>query len=251
MPPTNDSAMVMSSSLTSGSAANRTPSLNELFRRFAVGSTETRANPDLDPEKLKGVEGGVLAQFARASLRATAFFNQLDGAIANVTLTATPQQTIRLRVNSDQINAKGVELEADVRFSNTLSLNGQFVYTSSHFGESERASETPALIGKTVPQVPTVQGSASLTWAEPRLVTAATQIRLSGDQFDDDLNTPALVLGSYAVWDATVSRAIVRGVNAFVAIENILDTEYDTARTPLRSVGWPRTVRVGARISWQ
>ena len=87
--------------------------------------------------------------------------------------------------------------------------------------------------------------------ADPRLVTAATQIRFSGEQFDDDLNTPALVLGSYGVWDATVSRAIVRGVNAFVAIENILDTEYDTARTPQRSVGWPRTVRLGARISWQ
>lgn len=231
--------------------ANRTPSLNELFRRFAVGATETRANPELNPEKLKGVEGGVLAQFARASVRATAFFNQLEGAIANVTLSATPQQTIRLRTNSDEIDAKGVEFETDLRLTNALSVNGQLVFTSSHFGASERASETPALIGKVVPQVPKVQGSAALTWATPRLFTVATQIRFSGEQFDDDLNTAALVLGSYAVWDATISRAIVRGVNAFAAIENITDKEYDTARTPLRSVGWPRTVRVGARVSWQ
>ena len=48
-----------------------------------------------------------------------------------------------------------------------------------------------------------------------------------------------------------VSRAIVRSVHAFLAVENILDTEYDTARTPIRSIGWPRTVRVGARITWQ
>ena len=53
------------------------------------------------------------------------------------------------------------------------------------------------------------------------------------------------------MWDATVSRAIVRGLNAFLAVENILDTEFDTARTPLRSIGWPRTVRVGARVTWQ
>ena len=66
-----------------------------------------------------------------------------------------------------------------------------------------------------------------------------------------DLYGTALVLEKYAVWDATVSRAIVRGFNAFVAVENILDTEFDTARTPIRSIGWPRTVRVGARISWQ
>ena len=70
--------------------ANRTPTLNELHRRFAVGNQITNANPLLDPETLTGVEGGVLAQFARASVRATAFFNNLDGAIANVTLSQTP-----------------------------------------------------------------------------------------------------------------------------------------------------------------
>ena len=53
------------------------------------------------------------------------------------------------------------------------------------------------------------------------------------------------------VWDANLSRAITRGVNAFVAIENITDEQFDTARTPIRSIGWPRTIRVGARVSWQ
>ena len=91
----------------------------------------------------------------------------------------------------------------------------------------------------------------ALTWAEPRWFTAATQLRFSGEQFDDDLNTEAFILESYAVWDATVSRQIVRGVHGFVAIENILDKEFDTARTPIRSIGWPRTVRAGARITWQ
>jgi outer membrane receptor protein involved in Fe transport len=90
-----------------------------------------------------------------------------------------------------------------------------------------------------------------VTWADPRLFTAATQVRFSGDQWDDDLNTPAFDLQAYAVWDATVSRAIVRSVHAFLAVENILDKEFDTARTPIRSIGWPRTVRVGARVTWQ
>jgi outer membrane receptor protein involved in Fe transport len=77
------------------------------------------------------------------------------------------------------------------------------------------------------------------------------QMRFSGEQFDDDLNTQNFILGSYVVFDATASRAIVRGLNAFVAVENITDKEFDTARTPLRSVGWPRTFRAGARITWQ
>jgi outer membrane receptor protein involved in Fe transport len=228
--------------------ANRTPSLNELYRRFAVGNQETRANPELDPETMTGVEGGVRAQFARVSVRATAFLNNLDDAIANVTLSQTPTAIVRQRANSDTIRATGAEVEVDARFTNTLSASGQVVFTSSHFRGS---IATPALRDNDVPQVPKVQGGLALTWADPRWLTAATQVRFSGKQFDDDLNTAAFVLNSYAVWDATLSRAIVRGLNGFVAIENILDEEYDTARTPLRSVGWPRTVRVGARITWQ
>ena len=228
--------------------ANRTPSLNELHRRFAAGTAITNANPQLEPETLTGVEGGVLTQFARASFRATAFFNDLDGAIANVTLTQTPTQTIRQRQNSDSIRAKGVEFELDTRLTQSLSFNGQVVLTSSRFRGSVA---TPALTGNDVPQVPALQGGFGVTWVEPRWFTVATQVRMSGEQFDDDLNTASFKLRSYAVWDANLSRAIVRGLNAFVAVENITDEEYDTARTPLRSIGWPRTVRVGARVSWQ
>jgi len=227
--------------------ANRTPSLNELHRRFAAGTAITNANPLLEPETLTGVEGGVLTQFAGASVRATAFFNDLDGAIANVTLSQTPTQTVRQRQNSDSIRAKGVEFELDSRLTQTLSFNGQVVLTSSHFRGSKA---TPVLAGNEVPQVPAVQGGFGLTWAEPRWFTLATQLRFSGSQFDDDLNTESFKLEPYAVWDASMSRAIVRGLNAFVAVENITDVEYDTARTPLRSIGWPRTVRAGARISW-
>ena len=231
-----------------GYYANRTPSLNELHRRFAVGTQLTLANPLLEPETLSGVEGGVLTQFNRASVRATAFFNNLEGAIANVTLSQTGNQIVRQRQNSDTIRATGVEIELDARLSAELSASGQVVFTSSHFRGSEAA---PAIEGNTVPQVPTWQGGFTMTWANPDWFTAATQIRFSGEQFDDDLNTAAFVLEKYAVWDATVSRQIIRGVNGFLAVENITDVEYDTARTPIRSVGWPRTVRVGARITWQ
>jgi outer membrane receptor protein involved in Fe transport len=228
--------------------ANRTPTLNELHRRFAAGTAITNANPLLDPETLTGVEGGVLTQFERTSIRATAFFNDLDGAIANVTLTQTPSATVRQRQNSDSIRAKGLEVEVDTRLSSTVSLNGQMVFTSSHFRGSVA---TPALEGNYVPQVPVVQGGVGVTWASPRWLTAATQIRFSGEAYDDDLNTESFKLHAYGVWDASFSRGVARGLNAFFAVENILDTEFDVARTPLRQIGWPRTLRVGARVSWQ
>jgi outer membrane receptor protein involved in Fe transport len=224
--------------------ANRPPTLNELHRGFRVGNTVTNPNPLLDPETLTGVEGGVLAAWDRVTTRVTAFYNSLDGAIANITLSSTPALITRERRNSDEIRAGGVELEADARLTPTLAMNGQIVFTSSHFRGSVA---TPAIEGNQVPQVPVVQGGVGLTWTDPRFVTAAMQVRFSGEQYDDDAND--FVLGAYGVVDVQVSRAITRGLVGFLAVENLFDEDYDAGRTPIRLVGWPRSVRVGLRVA--
>ena len=226
--------------------ASRTPTLNELHRGFRAGNVVTNPNPLLEPEALTGVEFGVLGSYGDISVRSTVFFTDLDQAIANITLTATAAQITRQRQNSDLIRARGAEFEIDARLIKSLSLTGQIVFTSSHFRGSKG---TPAVEGKDVPQVPVVQGGFGLTWVDPRWFTASSQIRFSGEQFDDDLNE--FILGSYAVWDAQVSRAVTRGLTGFLAIENILDEVYDTGRTPIRTVGWPRTLRLGVRVAWQ
>ena len=90
--------------------AHRTPTLNELHRDFAVGNMLTRANPELDPERLTGVDGGVLFAWRRLSARLTGFWNELDGAITNVTLTPppVPGQITRQRQNTDTVRAEGI-----------------------------------------------------------------------------------------------------------------------------------------------
>jgi outer membrane receptor protein involved in Fe transport len=67
-----------------------------------------------------------------------------------------------------------------------------------------------------------------------------------GEQFDDDLNLFAL--RHFGVVDASFTQALRQGVQLFVAVENMLDAEYDVGRSRVRTVGWPRTLRVGARL---
>jgi len=226
--------------------ANRPPTLNELHRGFRVGNAVTNPNPLLDPETLTGIEGGVLASFDRVTTRVTAFYNSLDGAIANITLSSTPSLITRERRNSDEIRAGGVEFEADARLTSTLGVNGQLVLTSSHFRGSVAA---PDIEGNRVPQVPAVQGGLGLTWTDPRILTAAVQVRFSGRQYDDDRNN--FELGAYGVVDLQVSRGIARGVVGFLAVENLFDEDYDAGRTPIRLVGWPRSVRAGLRVAFR
>ncbi len=226
--------------------AHRTPTLNELHRGFRVGNIVTNPNVLLEPEQLNGIEGGALFSRAAVSVRATAFYNVLDGAIANVTIAQTPQLITRIRDNSDEIRARGLEVEADLRVHPDVAINAQTTFTSSRYHGS---IATPALEGNRVPQVPAVQFGAGVTWSAPHLLTIAAQLRGSGSQFDDDLNSPAFELGSYAILDLSVARQFARTVQAFVSAENLFDEDYDTGRTPLRTVGWPRTVRVGVRVS--
>lgn len=224
----------------------RTPTLNELYRGFRVGQVVTNPNSQLEPERLTGVEGGVLVTQGPLSVRVTAFRNVLDGAIANFTLSQAGSTITRERRNSDEIRAAGAEVEIDVRVHRTLTLNAQTTFTSSHFGGS---LATPTLEGNRVPQVPRVQFGAGATWSAPQAVNVAAQLRGSGSQFDDDQNTPAFELEAYAVVDVSVSRPVTRSLHGFIAVENLFDKDYDVGRTPLRTIGWPRTVRAGVRVA--
>jgi outer membrane receptor protein involved in Fe transport len=216
----------------------RSPTLNELYRGFRVGAVTTNANALLAPERLTGVEGGVVFTRGDVSARVTGFFNHLDDAVANVTTAVNTRQ----RQNASQIRAAGVEIEADVRPHPAVSVRAFAAFTSSKFRSSE---QLPALDGNRVPQVAQWQLGGTFTYADPQYLTTSVQVRGMGDQFDDDLNQ--FRLGAFGVVDVLVSRTLTHGVNAFFAAENLFDKQYNVRTNPL-TVGWPQTFRAGVRV---
>ncbi|MET0249193.1 MAG: TonB-dependent receptor, partial [Sphingobium sp.] len=105
----------------------RLPTLNELYRPFAVFPITTNANPALAPEKLKGLEAGAdWSPAAGIDLAATLFYNRLDDAIANVTLNPTTRE----RRNVDHVAARGIELTAIAR-AGDVSLTASYAYSHS------------------------------------------------------------------------------------------------------------------------
>jgi outer membrane receptor protein involved in Fe transport len=237
------------SSITSAHAsvyrAHRTPTLNELHRRFAVGNTVTNANPLLDPEHLTGFDGGALFAWGQLSARVTGFWNELDGAITNVTITPppVPGQITRQRQNTDTVRARGLEVEADFRPFPQWTFSALAGVTRSTFVE---APAQPALVDKRVPQVPSYQLGATVTYVDPIGFTGSLQARRIGTQFDDDLNL--FTLEPFGVVDLFLGQQVMRGLHVFAAIENLGDVDYDVGRTPIRTIGWPRTVRIGLRV---
>jgi outer membrane receptor protein involved in Fe transport len=222
----------------------RAPTLNEFYRSFSAGNTQTRPNEQLDPERLTGADLGVQLSRGRASARITGFWNVLDEAITTVTLSSTPTLIIRQRANADTLRASGIELEGDVRLLPSLSLTLASALMRSRFsGDTD-------LRGKDVPQVPSYNVGMGLRYAAGAW-SASGQLRVTGPQFEDDLNV--YTLRRATVVDLFASRGLGkalgarlgRSTSAFVGIENAFDATYDVGRTPILTTGLPRTARAG------
>jgi outer membrane receptor protein involved in Fe transport len=218
----------------------RPPTLNELYRGFRAGNTQTNPNEALAPERLTGFDAGVLVTRGRVSARVTGYSNVLDDVITNITVSATPQLITKVRANADKMHTSGIELEGDVRVSRFWVAG-----FSSGIGDARFEGDT-SLRGNRVPQVP-AHNLALTTRYTRDTWTASAHFRVTGAQFEDDLNV--FRLRSAGVLDAFVSRRVGGGVSAFVAMENVFDNEYDVGRTPILTTGMPRSARAGVNIT--
>jgi outer membrane receptor protein involved in Fe transport len=212
----------------------RTPTMNELYRSFRVGNTLTNANANLEPEKSFGPEVAFTMQRERWTGRAILYATRLDGAIYNRTVTATPTAITRERANGDA-RAIGSELELEWRATRQLAFTTAWAINDSKFTSGE-------LDGKRTPQVPRVGGSVGLRLSSGPFA-GAVSVRVIGSQFDDDINS--LDLRQASLVDGRAGWRLSRRFELFGAIENALDREVDTGKTPLRTIGAPRIARAG------
>lgn len=225
--------------------AFRAPTLNELYRSFRVGNVVTRSNPALEAERLTGAEIGASAAAFHQKLttRFTFFWSRLSEPVANVTLDVQPNLITRQRQNLGSTRSRGVEFDFSARVSDSVTLSGGYQFADATI---LRFPADPTLETLLIPHVPRNVLSFQTRHTNRRWLTAALQARFSGEEFDDDQNR--LTLNRYLALDALASRSLGHGVEAFAAVENVLNQRCDVARTPVRTVGPPTLVRVGVRV---
>ncbi len=225
--------------------AFRAPTLNELYRAFRVGNVLTLANENLRAEHLSGGEAGIgLASSDKSfSARVNFFWLELARPVANVTLNETPALLTRQRQNLGRTRSVGVEADADVRLNARWSLSGGYQLTRATV---VRFPANIALEGLLLPQVPRHTLTCRIDYKISSRHTFSFQGRAIGGQFDDDLNR--LKLARFFTLDAFAAQRLGRGVELFVAAENLLNTRYQVGRTPALTLGPPLLVRAGFRI---
>ncbi len=221
--------------------AFRAPTLNELYRSFRVGDTQTLANANLTAERLQGGEAGIDWERGRVHARLVAFRASVRDPVANVTLRATPLLITRQRQNLGQTRSQGFTSDITASWSR-FQFTAGYALTDAKVVEFSAA---PELEGNTLAQVPRHQWTAQAR-AALRGFDTSLQARYGGRQFEDDQNT--LVLESYFVLDARVARRIRAGIEVFAAAENLANSRYPVGLTPLETLGPPRILRAGIRL---
>ncbi|WP_420143802.1 TonB-dependent receptor [Sphingobium sp.] len=213
----------------------RLPTLNELYRPFVVFPITTQANAALNPEKLRGAEAGIdLTPAEGITLSATAFYNRLDDAIANVTVGTN----IRQRQNVDRIVAKGVELTASAALG-VMRLSASYAYSHS----SVRAPGD-AFDGLRPAQSPRHAASTTVAYSPAQGPTLSTTLRYVGKQYEDDLQSD--VLRDALTVDAVARLPIGHGVSLVARGENLFDEMVVTRNAGgSMDLGTPRTLWIG------
>ncbi len=205
----------------------RAPSLNELYRPFRLGNTQTLANPDLTPEELYGAELGGGWESGGFSLDGDVFANQLHRAVTNVTLAACPANfpctlmsgvTLIQRQNVGDINAVGVETDAHYRIADNWTATAAFDYVDAHV---QGGSAAPQLTGNRPSQAPrwTVTGGLEVTPLAPLSISA--NLRYESARFADDQNT--LPLAPATTVDARVAWALTHAFSIYVFGDNLFN----------------------------
>jgi len=175
----------------------RLPTLNELYRPFRAGADATAANPALQPERLKGIDGGVdWSPHPNIKLSGTLFYNVLDHAIGNITIAQGPGTfpgvgfvaaggVYRQRGNLDAIRSDGVELEGHVT-DGQWRLSASYAYVDARVRGSGLSAP---LDGLRPAQTPHNQASVTLGRESLWGLSASATLRYVSGQYEDDQNS--------------------------------------------------------------
>jgi outer membrane receptor protein involved in Fe transport len=227
--------------------AYRAPTQNELYRTGQVGQQVTQPNSNLRSERATGWETGFQTDLPRigSTLRASYFWTQVNRPITALTLSTTPTQTILRRENLGQIESRGVSLDLATQPARWIGLVGGYQYANATV---TKYAQQPQLVGNWIPQVARNMATAQLRLSHPRIGLLSLQGRNSGRQFDDDANQ--YLLHSYFRLDAYGSREIGRHLQIYASGENLFDRSIEVGKTPILTLGTPRTARIGLHLTW-
>ena len=230
-----------------GFRAYRAPTPNELYRSTQVGSFLTLPNNDLRSERATGWETGIAMEQHWGTLRTSYFWTRVNHPITALTTNPDSNPIQLTRENLGRIESKGVSVDLQIQ---PTSPDWKWMTITSGYQHTDATvtqyAQQPQLVGNWIPQVAHNMGTLQIRGYRPSIGTLSFQGKVSGRQFDDDLNK--YLLHSYFKLDAYASHNFGSRVELYTSAENLFDRAIEVGRTPILTLGTPRVARVGLNL---
>ncbi|WP_273567245.1 TonB-dependent receptor plug domain-containing protein [Maribacter halichondriae] len=179
-----------------------TPSLTQLFGRFG-------ANPDLEPEKNRTLEGGFEFAIQQKLRFSGIYFNRKEenAVIYN-------NQTGQYSNAVSNIDAQGVELEFVWNPLDKINISGNYTFT-------ERKGDAAI-------RIPKHKINAGLVYELSEKTNASLNYALTGTRFDTDFTTfENIALPNYSLVDFYVEHQLLsKRLKLFFAMSNVFNEDY-------------------------
>ena len=194
-----------------------------------VGRSFRMANVDdnrfrttlLNPQTSNDQELGAEVRLDRASLRVAAYRMKLENEIMFIPVAPFTN------VNLPPTERKGLELETNISFSETLALNANYTLTIAKFRDGNFGGVDVS--GNYVALVPKHRANASLTWKPIPRTTLTTRVSYVGEQYfdNDQRNTFGRKMPDYTVTDL-IARYDIGNWRLGATIYNLFNKKYFT-----------------------
>ena len=206
---------------------------------------------------MRGVEAGFAWTGPSAELTVTAFYNEIEDAIVNVTIGEGPGTfpvagfvpaggVLRQRMNAGTVEASGIEIAGQWRLD-AVTLSGAVSGTDARM---DGGGDAPQLTGLRPAQAPVWSVVAGVDWRASDRLNLGARVRHESRRFEDDLNSRVLdaatTVDAWAGWRATANTTL------YVAADNLFDEDVATAVSGDGIIGYgaPRIIRAGVRFSY-
>jgi len=199
-------------------------SYSEALNRFVP-------NPELSPEHLVSLEGGVTTRLGGGDLQVVGFHNRFTDAIRRITLP----DGMRQRINSDELKSTGLEVLFSQNLG-SLSVGGDLLL------QQVTLTDPGAAVSTEPENMPEQQGRV---WIELPLlagIVADGEVEYTGSQFCQDPDSGAdveldggswLNAGLSKVWTLSSGRTLARSLETRVSAVNLADNAlYDQCGLP-------------------
>ena len=170
-------------------------------------------------------------------LRGSYFWTQVNRPITALTLSTTPTLITEMRENLGQIESRGVSFDAETSPARWLSIIGGYQYADATVTKFSQQPLTVAcgnppttLIGCRIPQVARNMGTMQVRFTQPRLGVLSLQGRMSGSQYDNDLNT--YLLHSYFRLDGYLSHDFGARIEVFASRRKHVESRHRSRPHP-------------------